>query len=532
MARPTERVRSARRQEHLLRRQSTGLASARTTAAVITSCILVWLLMRVVFFVGLTGSDDLRYVRFAATWDRVPVNTWEARLLGNSLTSLSMAAFGTSELALALPSLLASAVTLACVLYWCIRRQSLHYAWCAGMLVAVLPLDVEMATTVSPHTVMVGFMSLGTLLFIMHPEVPRLRRTASVLLGLGFVTHFAGVYYLAALSTAALVVDRHRYLRPVMTTVAACAILLGIEIAFYGVSFGEPLARFHACMAETGYVKPIMPHLADGSWNPEYFLWPVKNLLFSKAFGVALILVLAVGLIRIRSLESGERVLMLTTLLFWLWMSFGSEVPWRYVGFDRISRFLQPLTLALGVLFAVLIGTRRRWWFTTSLVTCVLVVCVMNLMGGGRWGQNVHLTKELLEYADENPGQTLLADYRTLNELYVLNGVQRVPNVVGLTTDHTSRLLNPAERLVSEDEAVQRVDAILVNAMNERHSPVLRDFVDRHAGAILFETKPLYRHICLLIPPLREHPWSLRKPPAIVRACRHDAADEKVARGE
>lgn len=532
MARPTAALRAARRKERQLHRQSTGIASVRSTAAVITSCILVWLLMRVIFFVGLTGSDDLRYVRFAATWDRVPVNTWEARLLGNTLTSLSMATFGTSELALALPSLLASAVTLACVLYWCVRRQSLHYAWCAGMLVAVLPLDVEMATTVSPHTVMVGLMSLGTLLFIMHPEVPKLRRAASVLLGLGFVAHFAGVYYLAALSAAALIVDRRRYFRPVMMTIVACAVLLGIEIAFYGIFFGEPLARFHACMAETGYVKPIMPHLADGSWNPQYFLWPIKHLLFSKAFGVALILVLAVGLIRIRFLESEERILILTMLLLWLWMSFGSEVPWKYVAFDRISRFLQSLTLAMAVLFAVLIGTRRRWWLTTSVVTCVLAVCVMNLMGGGRWGQNVQLTKELLNYADEYPDQTFLADYRTLNELYVLNGVRRVPNVVGLETDHSSRLLDPAERLLSEDEAVRRVDAILVNAMNERHSPAVREFVDHHGGAVLHETKPLYRHICLLIPPLREHPWALRKPPAIVRACRHDSDDEKVARGK
>jgi len=440
-----------------------------------------------------------------------------------------MSLFGTSEPALAIPSLMASAVTLACVLYWCLRRLSPRYAWCGGMLVAVLPLDVEMATTVSPHTVMAGFMSLGTLLFVLHARERLLRWTASLLLALGFVAHFAGVYYIAALSAAAMIVNHRRYVRAVAATWLACAVVLGLEIAFYAAVFQEPFARFHACMAETGYIKPIMPHLTDGSWNPEYFLWPLENLLFSKAFGFALIVVFVAGILHVRWLEPEDRLLLSTMLLFWAWMSFGSEVPWRYVAFDRISRFLQPLTLALGVLFAVLVGARRRAWPTTALVSCVLAVCVLNLMGSGRWGQNVRVSQELLAYAGRHPDQTFVTDYRTLNELYVLNGVRRAMNVVGLSDDHTSRLLDATQPLVTDGEAVRTVDGILINALNQRHTRAVRAFVDRFAGPVMYETAPAYRRICMLIPPLREHPWSLRKPPAVVRTCRREPPDERIA---
>jgi len=476
--------------------------------------------MRVFFFVGLTGSDDLRYMRYAAMWDRIPANTWEARLVGNGLTAASMAMFGRNEVAAAVPSMLASAVVLACVLYWCLRRKSAHYAFCGGMLVAVLPIDVEMATTVSPHMVMVGFMSIGTLLFVTQSNRIGWRALGALFLALGFVTHFAGVYYVAALCAAALFVDHRRYLSSVLFTAAGCALLLGIEIGVYSVLFSEPLARFQACLVETGYVKPIMPHLADGSWNIEYFTWPIKNLLFSKAFGVSLIVVFVAGWVRYRAIEPTDRILVLTIALFWIWMSFGSEVPWRYVSFDRISRFLHPLTPAVAVLFAVLIGTRRSWWLSSTAISCVFAICVLNLMGGGPWGQNVRVSEELLAYVEAHPNKRYLADYRTLNEMYVLNGVRHVDNVVGIEDGHGSRMLDRSTALLDEDVAATSIDGVLVNVLNLPHAAPFERFLGQYGGDVVYHTNAGLRRICYLVPALREHRWALRKPPAIVRACR------------
>ena len=63
------------------------------------SCAALWVLMRGLFFVGVAGSDDMYYMRYAALWDRAPANPWEARLLGNSLIASAMMALGRTEVA-------------------------------------------------------------------------------------------------------------------------------------------------------------------------------------------------------------------------------------------------------------------------------------------------------------------------------------------------------------------------------------------------------------------------------------------------
>ena len=492
---------------------------------VIAACVVAWLVMRVVFFVGLTGSDDLRYVRYAALWDRAPVNSWEAHTLGNALTALSMAVFGRGEVASAVPSMVASLATLVCVLYWCFRRGCARYAYWAGMLVAVLPLDVQMATTVSPHSIMVGFMSVGTLLLVLGSGARRGRVLAAAALSLGFVTHLAGGYYLVALFTAALCVDHRRYLPTVLLALVACALGLLVEMSVLYATFGEPLARFHAVLAETAHPAAMVPRLPDGSLNVEFLLWPIRSLFFSKAFGIALAVVMFVGLLRVQGLDAPDRILVLTTVLFWLWVSVGSVLPWRYVPFERISQFLQPLTLALAVLFAVVVASRRHWWASTTGASCVVAICVANLMSSGTWGQNASVSAELLSYVHAHPHTRFLADYRTANELYILNGVQPVEGVAVLADGHTSRLLEPATRVVQPAAAAELVDEILVNTLNVKSSPEFAAFLDRRGGDVTFKTRPKYRAIAILFRPLMDHSWAVRKPPAIVRACRALSGD-------
>jgi hypothetical protein len=61
------------------------------------TCLVVWGIVRWVFFVGFEGSDDLFYVRFASLWHRVPANQWEVRLLGNAFIRVCVKLFGYRE---------------------------------------------------------------------------------------------------------------------------------------------------------------------------------------------------------------------------------------------------------------------------------------------------------------------------------------------------------------------------------------------------------------------------------------------------
>lgn len=109
---------------------------------VIGVCLMVWTLARVIFFVGISGSDDMYHIRFAALWDRTPQNQWEARLIANALFAGAMRIFGRGELAAALPCLISSLAVLGATLFAAARVGGLRVALWAGLLVALLPLEV------------------------------------------------------------------------------------------------------------------------------------------------------------------------------------------------------------------------------------------------------------------------------------------------------------------------------------------------------------------------------------------------------
>ena len=262
--------------------------------AVVATCLIVWLLMRVLFFVGIAGSDDLYVLRYAVLWDRIPVNGWETRLLSNALTAASIRLFGYSELASALPSLAASLTILVCVLAYCRRYGNVRSAWWAGLLVAVLPLDVDMATAVSSHTIMSAWMAVGTLAFLRAPESKRAGYVAALCLALGVVTHLAGVYYVASLVIASLWIDHRRYVIPTVTLALACVVVIATDLAVFAIAFDDPLLRFRLSLGAMATEQPILPEV-NGAFNPEFVLWPIRNALYSKAFGLALVVVLIGG---------------------------------------------------------------------------------------------------------------------------------------------------------------------------------------------------------------------------------------------
>ena len=219
-------------------------------------------------------------------------------------------------------------------------------------------------------------------------------------------------------------------------------------------------------------------------------------------------------------MERTGRILVATIAFYWLWMSFGSEVPWTYVPFDRITRFLHPLTFALALLFAPLVITRLRGWRSPVTGGAVLAVCVLNLSGSGPWGQNVHISRELLAYVERHPEKRFITDYHTLNEMYVVGGLKTLPNIVTTDDLHASRLLDREAVQIAAGDLVKD-DEILVNPLNVARTPHFQKFLQAHTGGLLYETTSTHRMISALFPPLRDHPWSIRKPPARVFACAH-----------
>jgi hypothetical protein len=492
---------------------------ARRWGVVLAACVAVWLIMRLVFFTGLMGSDDMYHLRYAVLWDRTPVNHWEARLLANVLIGLSVKVLGWSEWAAVLPAAAASLAILGSLFHYARRIGDLRVAFWGGLLLAMLPIDVEAATSISAVPIMVAWLTVGTVAWLDAAHSRRARYLAAVCLGFGVVTHLSAAYYVAALLGASVCIGRRAYLRPVAAVVVSCAAIVALDMAVFHFLFGDVLGRFHACQGQVAdYVNdPKTPVLVDGRFNWRFATWPVVHLMFSKGFGVALAVGLGAGVCMYRRLGTGERILLLSALLCWLWMSYGSQVPWAYVPFWRMTRFVQPATLAVAVFFGLAVARARRPVTASLAGVAVLGIGLLNLAGSGSDGQNVRISRELLAYANQHPGWRFVTDYHTLNEMYLIGGLTTPANVATTNDMIPSQLLDSGARRLAPDEALT-CDAILDNPLNRARTPQFEAWLKDSAGALLHQTEPAYRSACEVLPALQRFSWSVRKPAARVFA--------------
>lgn len=493
-------------------------AGIRAWLMVIGVCLLVWILARVVFFVGFAGSDDMYHIRFAALWDRAPQNHWEARLIANALFAGAMRLFGRGELAAALPCLISSLAVLGATLFAAARVGGLRVALWAGLLMALLPLEVEGSTVASASSVMHGLITVGTVALLFPPRSKRGHLLGPALLGIASITHFSAVFFVAALLLAGLLIDRRRYLRAAACTMMFTMTALAIDLAVFHFAYDDTLARFKVYAGQAGLERSAAVILATSGLS--FVTWPVVSLLFSKALGIAGGLAMVVGVVRFRRWTPPMRVLLLGCGIYWLWVGFGTRVPWTYRPFYRMERYWQPMTLAITVLCAWFIVSQPRRWMRLATAAALLGVCIVNLAAGGSWSQSVEVSRELLAYARQRPDQRFVTDYHTLNEMFILSGVESVPNVATIFDDKPVRLLDGHAKRLGGRAAGTR--DVLVNPLNVARTPDFAAFLGGQNRLVVFETQPQSRLICRWIPSLRDKPWAIRKPAAQVLAAPKD----------
>jgi len=98
---------------------------------------------------------------------------------------------------------------------------------------------------------------------------------------------------------------------------------------------------------------------------------------------------------------------------------------------------------------------------------------------GGRWGENVNVSRQLLQYATQRPSQRFVTDVGTMNHMYVLLGFRLPANVVcvnGPAVEH-HLLLNkepPATLRFSFPDG--RVDGLLLNLEEANQRPLEAEF--------------------------------------------------------
>src|SRR5690349_8422699 len=114
---------------------------------IVAAVVAIWVIARLIGWVGYSGADDQYYARFAHLLHRVPMNHMEFRMTVVMSIRAAMTLFGTSEAAVCIAPLFYSAMLFTAVA-WFVGWPR-NYSWPATgsmLLVSLIPIDVAFAS--------------------------------------------------------------------------------------------------------------------------------------------------------------------------------------------------------------------------------------------------------------------------------------------------------------------------------------------------------------------------------------------------
>lgn len=395
--------------------------------------LCLWLLTTRIFWTGYVGADDMFYARYAYLFHRRPINWLESRLPAVLAIRGAFYVLGATELAAALPTLLASLLAVGAIAWYAGWPRDLSWRANSAVLLAItIPLDVSFRSVPGASFMAAGLLICGSILILKGG--PWLSATGCACFACAFSTHEVSCFYIAIFCATAVLIDRRRYLRPLVLSAIFSAAVVAGQCTYYSVRFGDPLLRFKLAAAESANIPPLLdPDLQIS--GIAFLFWPVRTLLFSKVFACDLLLVFCCGAIVWRKLAKDERILLVSGFLTWFYLGYGSKVPWNYRPLARMYHFYGPLTMTISVLLPVFLGhlferSARPKLYTLAALGSVVALNLACCAAGGRWGQDVKVSASLLTYALSHPAETFLTDVPTMNQMYVINGFRPPPNVV------------------------------------------------------------------------------------------------------
>lgn len=497
----------------------TGIAGTKTS--IIYSALLLfafWALLRALFFEGLFGFDDIHYIRYALQWDRLPVNHWEARIFFNFLLRLCFSIFGFSEFVSTLPTLLASLVFMYCVFYVGLHLWPVRYALFAGLLAAILPLDVISSTAVEILTLANMFAALG-IACIITAKKDWQNVMGGVFLGLSFYSHETLLLYCGIL---ALVLWGYRwpeFRRKRTNLIIGTAILVGLFAnfaSFYWLS-GDPLYQVKvASKSASAIVGTYVPFLLpSGNINPYWLIWPLQHFLISKSFGILLGIPVLLILYSWKSQKNVIRLLCLLIILHWAWINYGTISVLKFTPLDHTTRYWYPVALPACILATqVLFGFRRKL-SKVAYSTAIFVLPLLFLVSSGLWGQNIEITKELMIYAAKHRNTTFVTDKYSLDEMFILNGAKPPQNVFSIKNFIQPVFFNIPEKYQQDSTNPDIVFMYNEQNMWREFAIEFNEYVKKNVRLNEISGKE-YRLIAYCMPKSirTEFNWLLRKPSA------------------
>lgn len=418
------------------------------TAACLLAILLAALGLRLVFFVGSQGTDDVMAAKCAHAVATAPAifcdrmgreqGTIVRFRLGLILPiAATYAIFGVSYATSYIFGVLTGVGSV--LLAWVIARKVLTptAAWIAAVLMAICPLEILYSTILLPDGTLGFYQGLSALLLILALQSHHLWRRACLMLACGLVAWLAWMtkevgIQMIMLAALVILVEFVAGRRMWTGTLAAVGFGMGLcaESIFYWATTGNPFFRF----ALRSDVQKQVYLLADATGAPGYLnklLWWWDRL---AEWGGPVDLVVPAGAIvaviyLVRS-DRWRRILALWFLVGFAFFMLSFMFTFSYAP-RRFLVLTMPAALLVADAAVRLVTTRRRATPATAIAAvyvCLLVAAIVIQYRFHRSYQDNE--RAAYRFIENHPGKhAFYTDHRTMLSCYFYNDLTFDPRL-------------------------------------------------------------------------------------------------------
>jgi len=400
-----------------------------------------------------------------------------------------------------------------CVFYIGLKYWSVSYAFLAALLAAILPRDIISSTAVGVLAFANMFAALG-MVFILTSKKDWQYILGGCFLGISIYSHISYIFFTGLV---AFLMWGHKW--PELQWKRGSIILVSALLTFMLLNF----VSFYLLTGDPFYQYKLLSNLFirrhPTSYHPdlERLVWPIRNFIVSKFFGVMLSLPVILTFLSWKKQSDKVRFLCLLIFLTWIWMSYGTRTPFTYRPFGPRVRYWYPVALPVCLLSAQVFLDIRRRILRIGYLILMLALPLAALTTGGPWGQNIEITKELMAYASKHPDTTFVTDSYTLNEMYILNGAKPPNNIFSIKNFDQPGPFNIPEKY--QQDPNNRKIMFMYNELN-MWRPFAAEFKEYVANNVQLSeiSNRKYRILSYCLPKFirLKFRWLVRKPPAKV----------------
>ncbi len=381
--------------------------------------------LRLVFFNGAFGSDDIVYLNRAmqiseGIWTAEPYNG-SLRYAFNIPAGVALALFGVGPVTANLWPLACSLLEITAVFVFCLRFWNLRTAVYAGLILATTSLHIAVATRIHTDPVVSCFLTGAFVLFFLA------ERDRSRLLYFLAGLSMGGVFWSKELAAVTLFtfaaypfVARRIEWRWSMVVAGGLVMLAGHLALMHAIS-GDP---FYAIRTVTGQVSRNFVHGSDGETQWWYYLKylfiDIRHTGFVALLATA---ALVVGLrARVGPLER-DRGFALAVFWFLGLLAMLSLFPVSLNPFRIIFKQSNYLTLFLApmaVLAAWLLARNDRWPARIALVVTLVLGITLGALQQQSYRLFVSNGVALSDYMKRHPDATVLGSTNNGNMVRII----------------------------------------------------------------------------------------------------------------